>query len=210
MSPQHPPAPHPHPWGQPSSQNGSLQSILSHRGGLGCAGEVAGCFFPLHFHIDGHLEPTSVAWRMLVLTALELGHAKESLGSWCKRGGKGIPYSAAEQDGESLLRAWIWPREDPGVEAPAWGMPSPHSPAWPRLCDTHVWMWTCSSSATIPRSATWVQVGFLADFSVFPQCTSGQCFSFFPALAAEFGARRQGSTLLPSILPLHLWTESVA
>lgn len=48
-------------------------------------------FFFLVFHIDGHLEPNSVAWRMLVLSALELGHAKGLFGSWHKRGGQRDP-----------------------------------------------------------------------------------------------------------------------
>lgn len=48
-------------------------------------------FFFLFLHIDGHLEPNSVAWRMLVLSALELGHAKGLFGSWHKRGGQRDP-----------------------------------------------------------------------------------------------------------------------
>lgn len=46
-----------------------------------CVFMLAGCFFSPLIHIDGHLYPNSIAWRMLVVPALELGHAKRPFGS---------------------------------------------------------------------------------------------------------------------------------
>lgn len=101
-------------------------------------------FFFLVFHIDGHLEPNPIVWRMPVLPVLEWGHARGHLGAGVREGAKGTPHLAGEQDGGSRVKAWIWPHGDSGVEMVpqkrAWGMPPPCSSAQCRLWGTRVWM----------------------------------------------------------------------